>query len=75
MIELSILEHWWNVLRGLSPWDRTDYFFPVPGTLGYNDGYLLFGLLHAGFRTLGADPFLSGELVNASTRVIGFLGT
>ncbi|MDB5375348.1 MAG: hypothetical protein JWP04_3990, partial [Belnapia sp.] len=75
VIELSILEHWANVLRGLSPWNVTDYFFPVPGTLGYNDGYLLFGLLHAGFRALGADPFLSGELVNATTRAIGFAGT
>ncbi|MDN3565487.1 hypothetical protein QWZ14_14060 [Paeniroseomonas aquatica] len=75
VIELAILEHWANVLRGLSPWNLTDYFHPVPGTLGYNDGYLLFGLLHAGFRGLGADPFLSGELVNASTRAIGFAAT
>jgi hypothetical protein len=74
VIALSILEHWANVLHGLSPWNRTDYFHPVPGTLGYNDGYLLFGLLHAGFRALGADPFLSGELVNLTTRAIGFLG-
>ena len=72
VIALSILEHWANVLRGLSPWDRTDYFFPVPATLGYNDGYLLFGLLHAVFRAIGADPFLSGELVNVATRAIGF---
>jgi hypothetical protein len=75
VIELAILEHWANVLRGLSPWDRTDYFHPVPGTLGYNDGYLLFGLLHAGFRAAGADPFLSGELVNAALRGIGYGGT
>ncbi|MFC7474799.1 hypothetical protein ACFQS7_10565 [Dankookia sp. GCM10030260] len=72
VIALSILEHWYNVLRGLAAWDRTAYFFPVPATLGYNDGYLLFGLLHAGFRALGADPFLSGELVNLATRAIGF---
>jgi hypothetical protein len=75
VIALSILEHWYNVLRGLEPWDRTAYFFPVPATLGYNDGYLLFGLIHAGFRALGADPFLSGELVNIATRAIGFAAT
>ncbi|MFC7539724.1 hypothetical protein ACFQU2_10020 [Siccirubricoccus deserti] len=73
VIELSILEHWWNVLRGLESWSRTSYFHPVPATLGYNDGYLLFGLLHAAWRSLGADPFLSGELVNASLRALGFL--
>lgn len=72
VIALSILEHWYNVLRGIEPWDRTAYFFPVPATLGYNDGYLLFGLIHAAFRVLGADPFLSGELVNLTTRAIGF---
>ncbi len=73
VIEISILEHWYNVLRGIEPWSRTSYFFPVPDTLGYNDGYLLFGLIHAGFRSLGADPFLASELVNLTTRVIGFL--
>jgi hypothetical protein len=74
VIELSILEHWRNVLRGTEAWNRTGYFWPVPGTLGYNDGYLAFGLLHALFRGLGADPFLSGELVNMALRGLGFLG-
>ena len=54
------------LLRGeAAAWDRTAYFHPVPATLGYNDGYLAFGLLLAGFRALGADPFLAGELTNA----------
>ena len=74
VIELAILEHWRNVLRGAEAWNRTAYFWPVPGTLGYNDGYLAFGLLHALFRGLGADPFLSGELVNMTLRGLGFLG-
>jgi hypothetical protein len=74
VIELSILEHWVNVLAGRSAWNRTDYFHPVPGTLGYNDGYLVFGLLQAGFRAAGTDLFLGGELVNMTLRLIGFLG-
>jgi len=72
VIALAILEHWWNVLRGASAWDRTLYFHPVPATLGYNDGYLVFGLLHAGWRAMGVDPFLAGELVNAALRALGF---
>jgi hypothetical protein len=72
VIELAILEHWWNVLRGLEPWDRTAWFHPVPATLGYNDGYLIFGLIHGGFRALGIDPFLAAELVNVTTRALGF---
>ena len=74
-IALSILEHWWNLLRGrAAAWDTTTYFHPVSGTLGYNDGYLAFGLLHAAFRAAGADPFLSGELTNAALRAVGFAG-
>lgn len=73
VIELAILEHWYNVLRGLEPWSRTAYFHPIPATLGYNDGYLLFGLPYAAFRAAGADPFLGGELVNVATRAIGFV--
>lgn len=74
VIALSILEHWRNVLAGAAEWTRTAYFHPVPDTLGYNDGYLLFGLAYAAFRALGADPFLGGELTNMAMRAVGFLG-
>ncbi len=72
-IQVSIAEHWFNVLRGVEPWNATAYFYPVPDTLGYNDGYLLNGLLHALFRLGGADPFLAFELANVTIRAIGFL--
>ncbi|MCO6417418.1 hypothetical protein JYK14_14790 [Siccirubricoccus sp. KC 17139] len=72
VIALSIMEHWWNVLRGLQPWDVTGYFHPVPGTLGYNDGYLAFSLLYSLPRALGADPFLAGELTNIGLRALGY---
>jgi hypothetical protein len=75
VIALAIMEHWANWLQGAAvAWDRTFYFHPVPATLGYNDGYLGFGLLLALFRALGADPFLAGELANAALRAVGFLG-
>ncbi|MBY0329444.1 MAG: hypothetical protein K2X49_02080 [Acetobacteraceae bacterium] len=75
VIALAIMEHWSNLLRGeAAAWDRTFYFHPVPATLGYNDGYLAFGLLLAAFRAAGADPFLAGELANVALRAIGFLG-
>jgi hypothetical protein len=72
VIELSILEHWYNVFRGLSHWSQTNYFYPVTGSLGYNDGYFIYGLIYAAFRTRGVDPFLSSELVNITVRLIGF---
>jgi hypothetical protein len=74
VIELAILEHWRNFLTGAAAWNRTAYFWPVADTLGYNDGFLVFGLLHSLFRALGADPFLSGELVNMALHALGFLG-
>lgn len=71
-IEIALLEHWFNVLRGIEPWDRAAYFYPTPATLGYNDGYLLYGLAYSTFRSMGADPFLSSELVNVAGRLFGF---
>jgi hypothetical protein len=72
VIALSILEHWRNVLAGAAEWSRTGYFHPVPDTLGYNDGYFLFGLIYAAIRAAGADPFLGGELTNVALRTVGF---
>jgi len=73
VIELAILEHWRNVLRGLSQWSTTFYFHPAPATLGYNDGFFLYGLAYSLFRALGIDPFLAGELVDIAVRAVGFL--
>ncbi len=74
LIETSILEHWWNVARGLTGWKQTFYLYPSKGTLGYNDGYFLYGLVYSVYRAMGLDPFLSSELVNMSVRTLGFAG-
>lgn len=74
MIETTILEHWFNVVRGVSHWSQTLYFFPVAATLGYNDGYLVFGAIYSVFRGLGADPFLASELVDIAVKLLGFVG-
>ena len=71
-IEAAILEHWYNVLRGAELWNHTEYFFPYGDTLGYNDGYLLYGLMHAVFRAAGADVFAASALVDMSVKAIGF---
>lgn len=72
LIQVSILEHWFNVLRGNAAWDTTNYFHPYRGTLAYNDGYFLYGLGYAGLRALGLDPFAAAEVVNVLLRVLGF---
>jgi hypothetical protein len=72
-IEAAILEHWYNVARGYSDWAQTNYFYPAKRTIGYNDGYFLYGLLHAVFRASGADLFVASQLVDIAVKSIGFL--
>ena len=71
-IEIAILEHWNNVFHGREHWSEVAYFFPVKGSLGYNDGYFLYGAIHALFRTSGFDVFVSAEGVNLVVRSIGY---
>ena len=73
VIELAILEHWYNVFRGLEPFAGTFYFYPAEGALGYNDGYFLYALIYAPLRAAGADPFLAGELVHVALRTLCFV--
>jgi hypothetical protein len=72
VIEISILEHWYNVFRGFEHWQEPVYLYPVRNTLGYDDGYFLFRCIHALFRAVGIDPYLSAELVTVVLRMIGF---
>lgn len=72
MIEISILEHWRNVLSGAAAWNTTGYFHPYTGTLGYNDGYFLYGLVYSFWR-LFADPFHADTLNILTFKAIGFV--
>jgi hypothetical protein len=74
IIEIAILEHWYNVFRGLAAWPQADFFYPAPDALGYNDGYFLYGVVYAAVRSFGADPFLASEFVNVILRAVGFIG-
>ena len=73
-IEVSILEHWYSVFRGHAHWSQTFAFYPAKGTLGYNDGYFVFGVIYAAARSVGADPFIASEIVNAVVKLAGFAG-
>lgn len=73
-IELSILEHWFQVLKSHEAWHTTSYFYPHQGTLAYNDGYFLFGIVYALPRWLGVNPYISAELAHAAMWLAGFLG-
>jgi hypothetical protein len=71
----AILEHWYNVFRGLSIWSEMNFFYPVSRALGYTDGFLVNGVIYTIFRALGVDPFLASEMVNMTMRAVGFIGS
>lgn len=75
-LQLALLEHWRNVLTGVgsAAWNQPNFFHPVSDTLGYNDGYLLFGIVFTGWRQLGIDGLLAQELTHIVFRLAGFLG-
>lgn len=73
LIEMTILEHWRNVWAGVSAWNSTFYFHPYDGTLGYNDGYFLYGLSYSFWR-LFADPFRADTLNILTFKTTGFVG-
>jgi hypothetical protein len=71
-IALSLCEHWYNVFQGLETWNQPLYLFPTKDTLGYNDGYFLYGIVFSLARASGLDIFLAGDVTGAIFRVIGF---
>jgi hypothetical protein len=73
LIEIALLEHWRNVLGGFEAWNRPLYFHPYPGTLGYNDGYFLYGLVYSFWR-LFFDPFVADGFNILTFKSIGFFG-
>jgi len=74
VIETALTAHWEQVFIGKESWNQPNYFFPYRDTLGYNDGYLLNGILFHIMRLTGLPLFLAREGGFALERAIGFLG-
>lgn len=72
-IVVTILEHWSNVLKGLSHWSEVSYFYPHTNTLGQTDGYFIAGLIYSILRIIGLDIYTTSELTNITLRGIGFV--
>jgi hypothetical protein len=73
-LALALIEHWRHAFSGKVPWTDLLIFYPVRGTLGYSDGFFLFGLAHAPLRLLGVDTFTAYMIVMAGLAAIGFFG-
>lgn len=73
LIQIALLQNWSNYLSGYGSWLSPNYFFPLRGTLGYNDGYLISGVLFHLFRKLGLDPIAAYESVYIVIRLVGYV--
>jgi hypothetical protein len=69
----AIIEaHWYSYLNGHESFRTLNYFYPIKGSLGYNDAYLIQGLFASLFRFFGLDLLISSELSNIVLKVVGF---
>lgn len=74
LIEISILQHWYNVFAHGNPISITGYFYPHQDTIGYNDTYFVPGVFFTLARLVGADPFRAALASHIAMKIIGFLG-
>lgn len=74
VIEAFLVSHWHWVLQLKQAFNNPNYFYPFGNTLGYNDGYLLYGVVAAFFRGLGFDLLRSAEFAHVVFKLIGYLG-
>jgi hypothetical protein len=69
---IFINEHWFRVFSGLTEFLSPTLFYPLQGTLGYSDAFLLYQIFYTPFRLLGADEFLAFQLMLIGLTAIGF---
>ena len=71
-IHTAILEHWFNVFKGINSWSEVNYFFPYSKTIAQTDAYFLISVFYIPFRLLEIDPYLSTELAGVCLKIFGF---
>ncbi|MEG3174997.1 hypothetical protein U1872_02055 [Sphingomonas sp. RB3P16] len=73
-IEVSLLNHWYNVFVHGARWNLTGWFAPQDDTIGYNDTDIIPGIPFTIARLAGADPFLAAFVSHVAMKVVGFAG-
>jgi hypothetical protein len=68
-------EHLFRWLQGHASFGSPPIFYPQPNVLGYTDAFVLDLLPYAGWRLLGADPFLSMQLTAIMLSALCFVCT
>jgi hypothetical protein len=73
VIGAILVGHWYKVLNLTQNWSQAFFFYPYQGTLGYNDSYLIYGVLALPFRLIGSNILIAQEYVHITVKAIGFL--
>lgn len=68
-----LMEHWYQFFRGAEHWSSPGMFYPVPGTLGYADLLLGYGIIHTLLRTLGLGIFEAAEFTIIICNFLNYL--
>jgi hypothetical protein len=70
---IYINENWYQSLLGRASWRNPAFYYPIKNTLGLSDTLLLWQIVYAPARALGADPFLAFQIVLVASSAIGFV--
>ena len=72
VIEAVLVGHWYKVVSLIHHWNQPFFFYPHEDTLGYNDSYLIYGLLSLPFRFMGINILTTQEYVHVIVKAMGF---
>lgn len=73
IIDVSIMEHWFNYFKGITQWNLVSYFAPYQDTLGYNDGYFIHGVIFSVFRACNVNIFIAKNFTLMVFVFVGYL--
>jgi hypothetical protein len=69
---IFINENWFKAFSGQTDFLSPTLFYPLQGTLGYSDAFVLYQIFYTPFRFLGADQFMAFQLTLVGLTAIGF---
>jgi hypothetical protein len=70
---IYVNENWYQALLGHASWRNPGFYFPLKNNLGLSDTLLVWQVVYAPARALGADPFLAYQLVLMALSALGFV--
>jgi hypothetical protein len=72
-LSIALLEHWYNVYRGLDNWLSPPFFYPVQHVLSYSVTLFVQSLPYASLRLAGCDPYVAFEVTLWLLTQVGYV--